>query len=209
MEFDELKILLKQQLNEHQPQKSADDLSVLLGKKTQSVIGKIKKSLRLELITSIIFLIVFAYFGIAGNFWSLRVYLSVFAVIFFLFFFVLLFLLQKTIKLSSTSLPVKANLQFIVHIIKEYVKRSFQLTMIFIPVSIVFMIILAHNDPSRQIITGNENHLFQNSMQEVIFFIVYIAVFSVGMYFFTKWYLKKLYGNYLNQLEALIKELEE
>jgi hypothetical protein len=32
---------------------------------------------------------------------------------------------------------------------------------------------------------------------------------TVGIYYFTKWYLKKLYGNYVNELKIYINELKE
>jgi hypothetical protein len=41
------------------------------------------------------------------------------------------------------------------------------------------------------------------------FMAVYTAVFTGVMYFFAKWYLHKLYGKYVAQLKACIRELEE
>src|SRR3954471_2226852 len=146
MEFDELKILLKEKLDTQHAEKSVEDISVLLRKKTQSVIGKLKRSLWIEIIACIVFTLACAAVGVISKYASLRIYFSVFAVLCFLFLPVLWFLLQKTKKLSSTSLPVKSNLEFLVNILKEYVKRYFQLTMALIPITIFVAFSLGYSD---------------------------------------------------------------
>ncbi|HXL58226.1 MAG TPA: hypothetical protein VN958_18320 [Chitinophagaceae bacterium] len=211
MELDELKILLKEKLETQHPAKSTGDISALLGKKTQSVIGKLKRSLWIEIITCLVFTLACATVGIFGSYASLRIYFSIFAVLCFLFLPVLWFLLQKTNKLGSTSLPVKSNLEFIVKILTEYVKRYFQLTMALIPITIFIAFSLGYSDanlhnpelhnPFFPVLTGSTKH--------IIFVVAYILLFSAGMYYVTKWYLKKFYGNYIDQLQGLIKELEE
>ena len=36
----------------------------------------------------------------------------------------------------------------------------------------------------------------------------YILIFGVGLYFFTRWYLRTLYGKYLDKLKVLLAELD-
>ena len=50
-----------------------------------------------------------------------------------------------------------------------------------------------------------------NGTQFLVFISATIVLLSLGiygMYHFTKWYLKKLYGNYLNELKQCILELQ-
>jgi hypothetical protein len=211
MELDELKILLKEKLNTRLSEKSTEDISALLTKKAQSVIDKIKRSLWIEIIACCVFTIACAVVGIFGKFASLRIYFSIFAVLCFLFLPILWFLLKKSKKVSNTSLPVKSNLQFLVKILKEYVKRYFQLTMALIPITILIAFSLGYSDAN---LHNPELHnpffpTLNGSTRSIIFVVTYLILFSVGMYYVTKWYLKKFYGNYIDQLEGLIKELEE
>jgi MFS family permease len=211
MELDELKILLKEKLDTQHPEKSTEDISKLLSKHTQSVIGKLKRSLWIEIIACLVFALACAAVGVFGKYASLQIYFSIFAILCFLFLPVLWFLLQKTKKLSNTSLPVKSNLEFLVKILKEYVKRYFQLTMALIPITIFIAFSLGYSDEN---LHNPELHnpffpTITGSTLSIIFAIIYLILFSVGMYYVTKWYLKKFYGNYIDELQSLIKELEE
>jgi MFS family permease len=211
MELDELKILLKEKLDTQHPEKSTEDISKLLSKHTQSVIGKLKRSLWIEIIACLVFTLACAAVGVFGKYASLQIYFSIFAILCFLFLPVLWFLLQKTKKLSNTSLPVKSNLEFLVKILKEYVKRYFQLTMALIPITIFIAFLLGYSDEN---LHNPELHnpffpILTGSTLNIIFVIIYLLLFPVGMYYVTKWYLKKFYGNYINELQSLIKELEE
>jgi MFS family permease len=211
MQLDELKILLKEKLDTQHPEKSTEDISKLLSKHTQSVIGKLKRSLWIEIIACLVFALACAAVGVFGKYASLQIYFSIFAILCFLFLPVLWFLLQKTKKLSNTSLPVKSNLEFLVKILKEYVKRYFQLTMALIPITIFIAFSLGYSDEN---LHNPELHnpffpTITGSTLSIIFAIIYLILFSVGMYYVTKWYLKKFYGNYIDELQSLIKELEE
>lgn len=206
MELDELKILFKERFDVQQPPKSVEEISLLLGKKTQSIVSKLKRSLRIELITCIVLTIACAAIAVFAVYTELRIYFSIFALLCFLFLPLLWFLLKKTERLSRSALPVKSNLESIVKILREYIKRYFQITMALIPVSLLLVIFLGYYG------TPNlEKNLFTltASTKQLIFFIAWAVAFTIAMYYFTRWYLKKLYGNYLNELQELIKELEE
>jgi len=119
--------------------------------------------------------------------------------------------LNKTRKLTNSAMPVKKNLQTLIALIKAYIKRYFQLTMALIPISLIISFMLSYKDENLNS-PDLSNPFFAdliNSPLKLTFIIVYITVFAVGMYYFTKWYLKKLYGNYIHQLEELLDELEE
>ena len=211
MELDELKSYLNERMERAHREKSAGDIALLLGKKTQSVAGKLKRSLTFELIASIMFTIGCTAVAIFTGYTSLRIYFAIFAILCFLFIPLLLILQQKVTKLTASALPVKSNLQQLVNLLKEYIKRYFQLTIALIPISIIISFLLGYNDenlydPSLQ------NPFFpasSGSSLKVIFVALYLLAFTAGMYYFTKWYLKRLYGNYIEQLQQLIIELGE
>jgi len=211
MELDELKSLINQRMERVHPAKSSAEIALLLGKKTRSVVDKIRKSLIIELVTSVIFTFVCLAVAIFGAYTSLRIYFGIFTVICALFIPLLYIKLVKTKKLSNTVVPVKKNLQVLILLIKEYIKRYFQLTMVLIPISLIISFALGYSDENLNN-PDLSNPFFPNfigSPVRIAIVAVYVIVFSVGMYYFTKWYLKKLYGNYIQQLEQLLAELEE
>ena len=122
----------------------------------------------------------------------------------------LYYLLKQIVTLGGTAFPVKSNLQTIVTIIEEFMKRYFQFTMALLPICFIFALLLGYHEkaPNHQIDSFAKT-LFSSKWQIISFVVVYCALLSVGIYYFTKWYLKRLYGNYLDQLKECIKDLSE
>lgn len=210
MELDELKIQLKQKLDEARGQKSPADIAILLTRKTQSILHKLKKSLWFEIAFCILTIIGFAYIGITSKHHSFNIYFSVFSFLFLAFLIVLFYLLKKITQLANTNMPVKENLIGIHATLKEFTKRYFQFSMSLIPICIFFSGYLGYQDGKN----GDSfeefdklNSLFTNTKQIIIFLVVYMLVLAIGIYYFTKWYLKKLYGKYLDELQKCINEL--
>lgn len=211
MELDELKSLINERMERVHSAKSSADIALLLGRKTQSVVGKIKRSLVIEMIVSAVFTIICIAVAIFGTYASLRIYFAIFAVLCALFIPLLYMLLKKTDKLSRAALPVKGSLQTLVNLIREYIKRYFQLTMAIIPISLIIAFLLGYADENLYDAKLNNPFIpnLINSPLKISLLIGYLLIFSTGIYYFTRWYLRKLYGNYIVQLEMLIKELEE
>jgi cobalamin synthase len=212
MELEDIKNLLNRKLENEQVNKSANDIAVLLHKKTSSVITKLKKSLLFEIVFSGFALLIFLYVSVFSKYNSIQIYFTFFTVLLLAMIIVLVLLYKKVNTLSKAHLnkPVKQNLESIHKILNEFIKRYFQLTMLLIPVCFIFSAYLGYQDGKKGItITEVEkfNSLFQTKDQLSIFLIVYIIVFSLAAYYFTKWYLNKLYGRYLKNLEECIKEL--
>lgn len=211
MELDELKSLINERMERVHAAKSSADIALFLGRKTQSVVGKIKRSLVIEMMVSAVFTILCIAVAVFGAYTSLRIYFAIFAVVCALFIPLLYLLLKKTNKLSSAALPVKSSLQTLVNLIREYIKRYFQLTMAIIPISLIIAFLLGYADEN--LYDSKINNPFIpnliDSPLKISLLIGYLIIFSTAMYYFTRWYLRKLYGNYIIQLEMLIKELEE
>ena len=207
MELDELKLHLKQKLDTNQPAKTQDEITVLLGKDTLSVLGKIKRSLWFEIIICIPLILACGAMALYLPYWSLRIYFSIFTCLMVLFLVLLGYLLRKVNSANSSPMPVKKNLEMVYRILKEFVKRYFQFTMALIPICMFFAIWLSAQDPDESL--GSKGIRFSNNFTLGLFITAYTAALATGTYFFTKWYLKKLYGKYLLQLAGLLKELDE
>ena len=210
MELDDFKTQLKDKLSSDHTGRSPEDIASLLTKKTQSVIGKLKKSLRFEIYSGIVINLLFGYLGLTSHYRTFNIYFSVFAFLSLGFIGLLFYLLKRTNQLSSTTLPVKNNLQTIVTIIEDFCKRYFQFTMGLLPVCFIFAFMLGYQE-QEQIPQMDRlaKRLFSSQWKVVIFIVMYMGGLSFGVYYFTKWYLKKLYGNYVTQLKSCIAELLE
>lgn len=208
MELDELKYQLNQKLATDHASRSDADIAALLKKKTSSVIAKLKRSLIVEMILCVLFSAAMFYLGFISNHWSIRIYFIVFAVLMFLFTFVLYYLYKRTQQLTSSHQPIKTNLQTVVSLLEEFVKRYFQFTMTMLPVCFVFALILSIMEPaSVPEVDKFVLHYFSARWQVLTFLGVYMIVLAIVLYYFTKWYLKKLYGNYLAELRKCAEEL--
>lgn len=210
MELDELKYQLNQRLATDHASRSNVDISALLKKKTHSVISKIKRSLIIEMVLCILFFAAMLYVCFITDYWSIRVYFGVFTVLTVLMTFVLYYLYRRTDTLSDSDRPIKANLQTLVGLLEEFVKRYFQFTMALLPVCFMFSMILSYADPVEiPEIEKFSVKVFTARWQVMVFLGVYMIALAISVYYFTKWYLKKLYGNYLNELKQYIAELDQ
>jgi hypothetical protein len=210
MDLDELKYQLKNKLSSDHAGRSDMDIAVLLNKRTGSIIEKLKRSLKKEIFFSILILIGFVCISIFSTYHSLRIYFSIFTILCSPFVIVLFYLLRRTTGLSNTALPVKKNLQEIVTITEEFMKRYFQFTMALLPICFIFSFLLGnYENKSIPVIETLARNFFSHSWQVIVFFGLYFVALSIGVFYFTKWYLHKLYGNYINQLKECISELSE
>lgn len=210
MELDELKYQLNQKLATDHASRSNADISALLKKKTHSVISKIKRSLIIEMVLCILFFAAMLYVCFVTDYWSIRLYFGVFTVLIFLMTFVLYYLYRRTHELSNSAQPIKSNLQTLISLLEEFVKRYFQFTMALLPVCFMFSMILSYAEPVEiPEIEKFSVKVFTARWQVMVFLGVYMIVLAISVYYFTKWYLKKLYGNYLNELKQYIAELDQ
>lgn len=208
MELDELKDHLKNKLYTDHTGRTEDDIAMLLNKRTDSIIDKLKRSLRIEIMFGILIGIIFGCIGTLSKYESLRIYFSVFTFLLIAFTGLLIYLLRRTTRLGSDSLPVKRNLQSIVNIIEEFMKRYFQFTMALIPVCFIFALLLGYTErtPIQAADSFAKNYLAE-TWQVITFILLYFIILTAGIYYFTRWYLRKLYGRFVNQLKGCIEEL--
>lgn len=215
MELDEIKDLLNQKLEIDNLHRSEADFATLLTKKAKSVLVKIQKSLWFEIISAILITVAFALIAALSKYRSIQIYFSVFTLVFIQFTIVFIFLLKKTSKIDN-NLPIKTNLQSIVNILEEFMKRYFQFTMALIPICFIFSfaLIYSEKEPIHFLDSFINNFSFMNNFRPSFFGIlivasIYIIALTIGAFCFTKWYLKKLYGKYVDELKNYIIELND
>jgi amino acid transporter len=162
------------------------------------------------MVLCVLFFVAMLYVCFITNYWSIRVYFGVFTVLTVLMTLVLYYLYRRTDTLSDSDRPIKANLQTLVGLLEEFVKRYFQFTMALLPVCFMFSMILSYADPVEiPEIEKFSVKVFTARWQVMVFLGVYMIALAISVYYFTKWYLKKLYGNYLNELKQYIAELDQ
>jgi hypothetical protein len=198
MELDELKKELNFKIAS-QHKVSSVDIRSMLKNDTVSIVQKIQRSIRLEIVISILFVAVCIYMVLFENTWIYNVYFSLFGIVGLVFIIVLLMLLKKTKKISIS--PVKENIESIVLVIDQYVKRYLQFTVVLLPFCFGLSLWLSYNDPERI--------LKPMDISSILYISLTMLAIGTGVYFFTRWYLKKLYGEYIVQLKALLIEFDE
>ncbi|HJV18297.1 MAG TPA: hypothetical protein VJ552_00335 [Sediminibacterium sp.] len=210
MELDDLKNKLNQQLETDHLLRSEADIAALLKKKAHSVLSKIKRSLWFEIIFCFAFTALLVYVGFASKYQSLRIYAGSFSVIMLLITGVFFFLLKRINQAGSNNLPIRENLQSIVILMDEFIRRYMQFCIALLPVCTIFSAALQMHE--KETIVEIDTFLSKirpAQSQKLLITLLYLVISFVGLYYLSKWYLKKLYGNFVDQLKGYIRELEE
>lgn len=209
MELDDFKSMIRDKLDTAVAEKSDAVLHAMLQQNTKSIGGKIKRSIRIEIGFGILVAIGFTMIAVTTSHWSFSLYFGIFSLLMLGFIFLLMYLYKKVNIYTSTVLPVKENLEKLHQLLSEFTKRYFQFSMLLLPVCFIFSFVLSLLDETIQQADANMIESILNTPLKVwVFMIVYFVVLSAAIYFFTKWYLKKLYGKYMAELKTLIEELE-
>jgi hypothetical protein len=203
MELDDIKWALKTKLEEAGTKRSAGELEQLARRKTMSVIAGIKRSMLFELVFGALCMTVFIWACYKYPYLYVRFFctLTIFFCIVFIIYLVRLF--KRINFFEKAPLSVKDNLQHIIDILQRFTTLYFQFSMLMLPVIFLLGLLVGYLDISQQGLAGNFHWT-----KGVVFYAASFIGWSVLMYFFTKWYIKKLYGNYLQQLKHQLSDLE-
>jgi hypothetical protein len=204
MELDELKMLINARLEEGIHAQNTATLEAAVRQKTRSVTSKIKKSIAFEFAAFVLCIIVAIVCWLVYP--SVLVRLFCVAVwIFCLVFSAYLYpLYRKIIFYESVPGTVKENLQQLIVIISRFTSLYFRISMGLLPVIYVFGLIIGYLDVSKQGLLEQ----FHLSKQMLVYGVIFIACWSIIIYFLSKWYIRKLYGNHLLQLQQQLKDIE-
>ncbi len=208
MELDELKSAF-QSLDQQTPIVSANQLNRMLQIKTDSVISKIRRSLIFEMALSCFFVLGLIVFANRTEIWALRIYFYIFIPVVCLFMLYMYSLYRKVVALQKNAdQPVRNNLQTIHALIKKYCKHYMQLTMWMMPICFALSMLLVfvspdHSSNSLQVSIFN----ITSAKGLFTFLLAYFILIWIGIYFFNRWYIDRMYGRYVRQLQKEMDEL--
>lgn len=210
MELDDLKGFINQKLTEGSFNRTENNFADLLNGRANSVIQKIKKSLWFEIICCILVFPLFLGIALFSSYSSLKIYFGLFGIIFILFSFVFFYLLKKIKEFEQSVLPIKENLHQLVKMLEEFTRRYFQFNMALLPICFFFALFLGYNETEPVAVLDKLIDKLKITKGFYIGFIIgYTIAIVLGLVFITKWYIRKLYGKYIDQLKQLLVELKE
>jgi hypothetical protein len=203
MELDELKTVIKSSPEKEPVAFGAAKLDAFARKNTGSIIDKIKRSILLECAAGLVIagLALWAWFQypspLVRPFAMLATMLDIICVIY------LLDLFYKLKNHEKTLLSVKEKLEQIIDLLQKFIKLYYQLVALILLISFSFGLILIIQKANE----GPHAGAFDLKVALAIYF-GWFLLWIVLTYFFSKWYIKKLYGNYLLQLKNQLLEIE-
>jgi uncharacterized MAPEG superfamily protein len=201
MELEELKDIWQKSRPDFQPKDEAEIASMLKGK-SKSIIAKLKQSVWFELIFTFVAGLAMLVYALllpsgAAKWTSVSILILFIA---YTFYYIKKLLLLRSFNQGDDHL--KANLQRLADSLTSYLtfyKRSYS---ILYPVYFCLGLLFGLLE------SGSDRFFEMLSKPKVIgYLIATAATFFFISTWFTKWYLKKLYGNQLEKLKCLLKDL--
>lgn len=210
MELDELKGLINQKLMEGSPNMTENNFTDLLKGKASSVISKIKKSLWFEIACCALVVPLFIGIALFSSHSSLKIYFGLFGAIFIPFTLIFFYLLKKINEFDQSVLPIKENLHQLIKMLEDFTRKYFQFNLALLPICFLLALYLGYNEKEPIVILDNLINKLKVTKSIYIGFIIgYSIAMVVGLVYLTKWYIRKLYGKYIDQLKLLLAELKE
>jgi hypothetical protein len=204
MELDELKKELQHKFEQDSATRSIKPIESYIQQRSSSVIAKIKRNIVAEILLNLVFLPAFTWVFIQYTSIYTRFFMG-FGVLFCILFTAYLWKLFRKIKLVETEpFSIRENLIRIISILAHFTRLYFQITMLMLPIAFLAGIITGYLD-----IAGSKELFARFTWTgSIAYYICFFAAWSFFMYFFTKWYIKKLYGNLLGHLRDQLRELD-
>ena len=210
MELDELKSRLNNKLSGERS-KTVQDIGDMLLKRRGSLVSKLTRNLYLEMALALLFGIVFIYLANSATIFTIKTCFAIVAVVCFVFAIAVGLLIKKVAWLSNEVHPLITSLEELIKILRLFVKRYFQFIVLLVPVCFFLSYWIGYNEPVRP--RFNQNFYSVKSIQTNVtvymFFVMYSIAIIAGVFFFAKWYLRKLYVKYINELRAQLRDLKE
>ena len=208
MELDELKNYLNRQLEEQSPLQSSGEISAILRNKSIGIVDRIRRSLWIEFVISLLAVMAVLYAKYLGGNYVMQIYFNIFLGITLLFLPIFIWLIRSTYQLSPELSSVKTNLTRLHLLISRFTRFYFIFSMaIFLPV-IFYSLIAAVYERSNESLMESLQFYMQLPAVPLLLIGLYIVGFGIFLYFFARWYIRLLYGKYLDKLKDLLTELD-
>mgnify|MGYP005861759659 FL=1 len=201
-ELDDLKSIWKKQAGFEV--KNEGELLLMLGKSSNTIISKLKRSVWFELIFTVACILVLGMYTTTLPYGALMwtiLSLLVLLISYTLYYVKKIMLLNQY---DSSSDNLKANLRNLLERLDAYMKFYKRSYAILYPVFFVLGLLFGALE------SGFDRfiHKFENPLYTASFIILSI-IFMVGVYTITNWYLKKLYGNHIEKLRSILDDLKD
>lgn len=207
MELDSLKAIWNDFGEQPVLEKGNEQLLAILRKKSQSPIAKMRRNLGWELVVVLLlysFTIYYYITGWKGRYWELAVVLLLVGLLFVGYYLVKNNLLNKMQHGVSSEVSINLKQQLIT--LEKYVRFYFLSGTVLTPVAYyVSGLIIIAKDPDLSG-TGLLEHI--QATRGLAIFIIAGIVISVLSYFLNIWYVHKLYGQHIEKLKSLVREME-
>jgi len=204
MELDDFKTLLKARLEEQAPGRSAARLERSIHRKTASILGKIKRSIVWELALGGVLVLAGAWVWMRYPSLSNRFFSTLMLLVCIFFIIQLQTLYKKIMRFEKAGHTVKERLVQIIDILQRFTRLYFRFSMSILPVAFVLGLITGYADIMRRPFLAQNFHWARGLAAYIVLF----AAWSIIAYVFSKWYIRKLYGNYLNDIRNQLEDLE-
>lgn len=203
MELDDLKSKLNSKMDNDASSRTPEELSTYFNRKTISILSKIKRNMWFELMLTIVVVIAFAITYLLYSSLYIRFFMVFTTLFCIVFSFYIYSLYRRIIRFEQSSFTVKENLQQVITILEKFTRIYYLVSMAMLPFVFVLGIIVGYIDINASGLVKQFHYV-----RGLIFYFAWFVFWSVFMYFFTRWYIKKLYGKYVTQLKNQLTELE-
>lgn len=202
MELDDLKSIW--QKKQSYPAKQADEIAVMIKGNSNSIVAKLKRSVWFELTITIVFGLIMLYFSFTLRSGAMKWSIISLLILFLAYMVYYVKKLQLLNHFDPSQQNIRENLENLIADLKAYLHFYRSSYLIFYPVYFVLGILFA------AIERGFDNFLHRLSEPEIILRLAFAtAIILAVALFFTNWYLKKLYGNHLDKLQDLLRDLKD
>lgn len=219
MELDSLKDIWKN-LDEEDLRPAGDvPILVMLHKRSQGPIAKMKRNLNRELVAIItLYTLMIGYYIFAwhGRYWELSVLLFLIGAAFVFYYYHKTKLLNR---MQCVTCEVKSNLKHQLVTLEKYVRFYFVAGTLITPMAyfasgvIIFFKTpgntqLGFPDVSQYADAVSVTAQITNHRFFLTFAIIGVAL-TIGVYFLNRWYVNRLYGQHIQKLKELLLQMEE
>lgn len=201
LELDDLKSIWKG--NKPFEAKPAEEIAAMLKGRSNSPIAKLKRSTWFELVLTMVFGVIMLFYSFSLPSGSLK--WSVVATLIFEVYCIYYFKKLKLLnRFDASQQNIRENLEKLVKDLNAYL--SFYKMSYAVVFPVYFFLLLLFTAIER----GADAFLHQLTQPETILRLsIASLVFIAIMVQVSKWYLKKLYGNHLEALKELLKDIED
>ena len=209
MELDHLKQQMNRQLENDTNWQPAEEIKVIIRKKSESVVQKIRRSLWMETIIGLFVNIPMAIY-FSYKYPQLLQLKLVWIILFLIIATVPLlgYLITQTYTSEKQSSSILDNLKRIHLLITGYCQLNLFLSILAVPIGYMLGLYLANSSDNSSGLMGVLDNISQLSMKAKAIFIGELIFFELLFYYLLRRYLDYFYRQYLMKIKEMIRELE-